>query len=126
MRASLTPCTSEERVDGQTVEWRRSRRWTRLARVLRASRQHRRPHPRKRLPERDARPRRGLPPPREPVGVLLTFAVGHTDPRHPLMFRHNDLVYRWGGPNVDQNARRAVISGEGTYRVSGNMGACDE
>jgi hypothetical protein len=42
------------------------------------------------------------------------------------MFRHNDLVYRWGGPNVDQNARRAVISGEGTYRVSGNMGACDE
>ncbi len=60
------------------------------------------------------------------VACWLTYAVGHTDARHPLLFRHNDLVYRWGGPNVDQNARRAVISGDGTYRVSGRMGACEE
>jgi hypothetical protein len=60
------------------------------------------------------------------VACWLTYALGHTDARHPLLFRHNDLVYRWGGPNVDQNARRAVIAGDGTYRITGNMGACEE
>jgi uncharacterized protein DUF1214 len=60
------------------------------------------------------------------VACWLTYAIGHTDARHPLLFRHNDLVYRWGGPNVDQNARRAVIAGDGTYRITGTMGACEE
>ena len=60
------------------------------------------------------------------VACWLTYAVGHTDPTHPAFFRSSDPVYRWGGPNVDQVARRACISGDGTYRVSGHMGACEE
>ncbi len=35
-------------------------------------------------------------------------------------------MYRWGGPNVDQNARGAVLAGDGTYRISGNRHACHE
>jgi hypothetical protein len=60
------------------------------------------------------------------VACWLTHAVGHTDPVHPAFFRSSDPVYLWGGPNVDQVARRASISGDGTYRVSGRMGACEE
>jgi hypothetical protein len=56
----------------------------------------------------------------------LQHAIGSTDPRHPLLFRHNDLTMRWGGPNVDQNARRATIEGRGTYRLSGVMHACED
>ncbi len=56
----------------------------------------------------------------------LTYSIGHTDASYPQLFWHNNLVYRWGGPNVDQNARRAVIAGDGTYRISGNMHACNE
>ena len=35
-------------------------------------------------------------------------------------------MFLWGGPNVDQVARRARIAGDGTYRISGRMGACEE
>ena len=60
------------------------------------------------------------------VACWLTYALGHTDPAHPAFFRSSDLIYLWGGPNADQVARRAMISGDGTYRVSGNMGSCEE
>lgn len=60
------------------------------------------------------------------VSCWLTYSIGHTDPGYPQLFWHNNLVYRWGGPNVDQNARRAVIADDGTYRISGNMHACDD
>ena len=60
------------------------------------------------------------------LGGWLDHAVGSTDPRHPLLFRHNDLVMRWGGPNVDQNARRATIDGSGTYRLTGILHACED
>ena len=60
------------------------------------------------------------------LSCWLTYSIGHTDPSYPQMFWHNNLVYRWGGPNVDQNARRAVIADSGSYRISGNMHACDE
>ena len=60
------------------------------------------------------------------VACWMTYAVGSSDPANPLLFRHNDLVYRWGGPNIDQNSRRTVISGRHTYRVSGSMGSCEE
>jgi hypothetical protein len=56
----------------------------------------------------------------------LTYSIGHTDPDYPHLFWHNNLTYRWGGPNVDQNGRRAVISDDGTYRLSGMMNACEE
>jgi hypothetical protein len=60
------------------------------------------------------------------VACWMTYAVGSSDPLNPLLFRHNDLVYRWGGPNIDQNSRRTVISGKHAYRVSGSMGSCEE
>ena len=60
------------------------------------------------------------------VACWLTYAIGHTDPRHPAFFRSSDPVYQWGGPNADQVARRAMISGDGTYRISGSMGGCEE
>ncbi len=56
----------------------------------------------------------------------LTYATGYGDPAAPTFFRSADPTYRWGGPNVDQVARRATIDGAGTYRVSGRMGSCEE
>ncbi len=60
------------------------------------------------------------------VACWLTYSIGHTDPVHPAFFRSSDLVYQWGGPNADQVARRATITGTGTYRISGHMGSCEE
>jgi hypothetical protein len=60
------------------------------------------------------------------VACWLSFAVGFTDVEHPAFFRSADPVYRWGGPNVDQVARRAAIAGDGVYRVSGRMGSCED
>jgi hypothetical protein len=60
------------------------------------------------------------------VACWMTYAVGSSDAKSPLLFRHNDLVYRWGGPNIDQNSRRTVISGQHKYRLSGSMGSCEE
>jgi hypothetical protein len=58
------------------------------------------------------------------VACWLTYAVGQSNPAVPQFLRTNSLTYRWGGPNVDNNTRRAVIDGRGTYRVSGNMHGC--
>jgi hypothetical protein len=60
------------------------------------------------------------------VACWLTYAIGHTDPARPALFRSSDPVYQWGGPNADQVARRAAIDGAGTYRLVGNMGTCEE
>jgi hypothetical protein len=60
------------------------------------------------------------------VACWLTYGLGHADPSRPAFFRSSDPVYAWGGPNVDQVARRAAIDGAGAYRVSGRMGACEE
>ncbi len=56
----------------------------------------------------------------------LSWAVGHADPTHPAFFRQNDLVIRWGGPNVDQTTRRARLDPAGTYRIAGVMHACED
>jgi len=60
------------------------------------------------------------------LACWLTYSLGYSDPCHPAFFRSSDLVFRWGGGNVDQVARRAAVSGDGTYRIAGNMGACEE
>jgi hypothetical protein len=60
------------------------------------------------------------------VACWLTYATGYADPERPAFFRSSDPVFLWGGPNVDQVARRARIAGDGVYRVSGHMGACEE
>ena len=56
----------------------------------------------------------------------LTYATGYSDADYPAFFRSADPTYAWGGPNVDQVARRATVDGAGTYRVSGRMGSCEE
>ncbi len=60
------------------------------------------------------------------VACWFTYATGYSDPERPAFFRSADPTYAWGGPNVDQVARRATIDGAGTYRVSGRMGTCEE
>src|SRR4029079_8923478 len=60
------------------------------------------------------------------VACWFTYAFGHDDPERPQFFRSADPTYAWGGPNVDQVARRAAVDGAGTYRVSGRMGSCEE
>ncbi len=60
------------------------------------------------------------------VACWLTYGLGSADPERPFFFRSSDPNYAWGGPNVDQVARRAQIVGSGQYRVSGRMGACEE
>jgi len=60
------------------------------------------------------------------VACWLTYAAGYADPARPAFFRSSDPVFLWGGPNVDQVARRAPITGDGVFRVSGAMGACEE
>ena len=60
------------------------------------------------------------------LACWLTYAIGHTDPSRPAFFRSSDPIYQWGGPNADQVARRALIAGDGTYRISGSMGSCEE
>ena len=56
----------------------------------------------------------------------LGWSIGYPDAELPAFFRQNDQVVRWGGPNVDQVTRRARVSAEGTYRIAGNMGACED
>ncbi len=60
------------------------------------------------------------------LACWLSFAVGYTDAQRPMLFRSSDPTYQWGGPNADQVARRAPITGDGTYRLLGHMGACEE
>ena len=60
------------------------------------------------------------------VACWFTYATGHSDPERPAFFRSADPTYAWGGPNVDQVARRAAVDGAGMYRVSGRMGSCEE
>jgi hypothetical protein len=60
------------------------------------------------------------------VVTWLGWSIGYPDADYPAFFRQNDLVARWGGPNVDQVTRRARVSAEGTYRIAGTMGACED
>ena len=50
-------------------------------------------------------------------GILEQVEMDDRD--FPVMYRHNDDIMRWGGPNVDNSYWRAKISAENTYRVSG-------
>ena len=60
------------------------------------------------------------------VACWLTYGIGSSDPMRPVFFRSSDPVYEWGGPNADQVARRAAISGDAVYRITGTMGGCEE
>ncbi len=60
------------------------------------------------------------------VVAWLSWEIGYPHATHPAFFRQNDQVVRWGGPNVDQVTRRARVSGDGIYELTGTMGACEE
>jgi hypothetical protein len=60
------------------------------------------------------------------VVAWLGWAIGYPDPAFPAFFRQNDLVVRWGGPNVDQTTRRARVAADGVYRITGKMGTCED
>jgi hypothetical protein len=60
------------------------------------------------------------------VVAWLGWSIGHPDAEFPAFFRQNDLVVRWGGPNVDQVTRRARVSAAGVYRIAGTMGSCED
>ncbi len=62
----------------------------------------------------------------EQVVVFLGWSVLHADPRRPAFQRHNDLVGRWGGPNVDNVYRHARVDPALRYRIRGRMHGCDD
>ncbi len=49
----------------------------------------------------------------------LMEQVEFADPAFPALYRHNDDVMRWGGPNVDNTYWRAPVSVDHAYRVDG-------
>jgi len=55
------------------------------------------------------------------VAMALQWEVDFADPDFPAFYRQNDDVTTWGGPNVDNTYLRARISGDRTYRLSGNV-----
>ena len=56
----------------------------------------------------------------------MSWALFYAETTQPAFYRQNDLVVRWGGPNVDQVTRRARLVPEGVYRIHGHMGACED
>lgn len=62
----------------------------------------------------------------EQVACWLGWSVSHADPRAPAFQRQNDLVTKWGGPNVDNVYRHARIDARLRYRVHGRMHGCEE
>jgi hypothetical protein len=62
----------------------------------------------------------------EQVVHWLGWSVGYMDPTSPAFYRHADLITKWAGPNADTVYRRARISSEGTYRISGKMHSCED
>ena len=53
----------------------------------------------------------------------LVQALDFADPHSPRLFRGNDDVWQWGGPNVDNVYLGARIEGSGTYRLRGDVGS---
>jgi hypothetical protein len=62
----------------------------------------------------------------EQVVCWVAWSVSHADPRSPAFQRQNDLVTKWGGPNVDNVYRHARIDPSLRYRISGRMHSCEE
>jgi len=62
----------------------------------------------------------------EQLVCWLAWSISHNDPRSPAFQRQNDLVTKWGGPNVDNVYRHARIDASLRYRITGHMHACEE
>jgi hypothetical protein len=59
------------------------------------------------------------------LGRLSVFALqlylDFADTEFPALFRYDDDVTKWGGPNADNHYQRAKLDPRGTYRISGNV-----
>jgi len=51
----------------------------------------------------------------------LQWSLEFSDPEFPALYRYDDDVVKWGGPNTDNHYYRAKVEASGTYRVSGNV-----
>jgi hypothetical protein len=58
--------------------------------------------------------------------LWLSWATAFDNAEFPAFYRNNDVVTPWGGPNVDNVYRKARVSPEGVYRITGNMNACED
>ena len=56
----------------------------------------------------------------------IGWSVAHAEPDAPKFQRQNDLITKWGGPNVDNVYRHARIDPSRTYRISGRMNSCED
>jgi hypothetical protein len=56
----------------------------------------------------------------------LEWFTAHADPVRPSFQRQNDLVTKWGGPNVENVYRHARIDPALRYRITGKMHSCEE
>jgi hypothetical protein len=59
------------------------------------------------------------------LGRLTVFALqlhlDFADAEFPALFRYDDDVTKWGGPNADNHYQRAKVDPRGTYRISGDV-----
>ncbi len=62
----------------------------------------------------------------EQVVCWTAWSVSHADPRRPMFQRQNDLVTKWGGPNVENVYRHARVDARYHYRIRGRMNSCEQ
>mgnify|MGYP006291038811 CR=1 FL=1 len=55
------------------------------------------------------------------VSMSLTQWIDFSDTSDPRLFRSNDDVWQWGGPNVDNVYIGAPLDPTGTYRLTGDV-----
>jgi len=55
------------------------------------------------------------------ASMSLTQTIDFADATDPRLFRSNDDVWQWGGPNVDNVYLGAPIDPRGTYRLTGDL-----
>ncbi len=62
----------------------------------------------------------------EQMVCWTAWSVSHADPRRPMFQRQNDLVTKWGGPNVENVYRHARVDARHRYRIRGRMNSCEQ
>lgn len=55
------------------------------------------------------------------VALSLTQQIDFSDREDPRLFRSNDDVWQWGGPNVDNVYLGCSVDPRGTYRLRGDI-----
>ena len=60
------------------------------------------------------------------TSAICWLAAGFHAERDTGLYRLNDFLTPWGGPNADNVYRHAKIDDQGTYRLRGFMHSCEE